>query len=48
MDWVWIVVGGYLLIGVFKAGDHIVNLHKVGTSGPWVTFVAVTLFWPFV
>lgn len=39
--------GLYLLIGFFIAVGHI-NSGTMGTRGPVVTLIAVTLLWPLV
>jgi hypothetical protein len=37
----------YLVVGVYKAAAHI-NSGRFGTSGPLVSFIAVTLLWPIL
>ena len=47
MSWLIFIAVIYLLVGFLKAGAH-VNSGKIGTSGPWATFIAVLLLWPFI
>ena len=47
MDLFLIVTGIYLLVGAVKAINHL-NSGRVGTEGPLVTFITVTLLWPIL
>jgi len=48
MDWLlWGGAGLYVFIGMAQASRNIQRGMR-GSNGPAVTFVLVTLFWPFV
>lgn len=37
----------YFVIGLYKAINHI-GSGRVGTKGPLITFITVTLLWPVI
>jgi hypothetical protein len=46
MDWLlWLISGVYLYVGAAQAARNI-SRGMVGSAGPVVTFVVVTLLWP--
>ena len=47
MDFLLWAGGAYLAVGFFKASDH-VGSGKMGTKGPWATFLTVMLLWPVI
>lgn len=48
MDWLlWIGGALYIYIGAAQASRNI-SRGMVGTTGPVMTFIVVTLFWPVV
>lgn len=46
METFYWVAGIYLLVGLYKALNHI-NSGRVGLRGPWVTLITITFLWPF-